>query len=178
MSTQTALKPCGTHAAKMRHYRKNETCDTCFPKRKTAECGTTGGYRLHQRRNEPACQPCKNARRDYERAGTEPRPLQPCGTFAALKRHRRNGEKPCQACIEAERAYATERRRKRGIQEATNSAPLIEEIEFLLACGEGEHRILQATGLTRNNLSQRLHRNGRNDLYKAIFEPTPGWVGN
>lgn len=37
------------------------------PRPQPAPCGTRGGYRLHRKRNEPACEPCREANRERRR---------------------------------------------------------------------------------------------------------------
>jgi hypothetical protein len=75
-------------------------------------CGTRAGYQAHQRRQEPTCQPCRDAHAEYLRQyrGSTARPVQPCGTPAAYRRHRAHGEIPCPACKQAWGAYLRERK--------------------------------------------------------------------
>lgn len=100
---------------------------------------------------------------------------QPCGTPAAHRRHARHNEEPCEPCTTAVRNTATQRRRRKGIKLSTyNTTPtpqLIEDIRFLLNAGEGEQRILQATGYTNQprTLRSRLNKAGRRDLVDRIF---------
>ena len=137
-AARAELKPCGTHAAKMRHYRKGETCKTCTP-RELHPCGTISAWRRHQRKNE-SCPACEAVR-------PTPRPVAPCGTPAAYQRHRKRNQEPCDPCTIAYRA--DQAARKRTTTQARNTLTtdeLVDEIRFLLGCGEGEHRILQAIG--------------------------------
>lgn len=104
-----------------------------------------------------------------------------CGEYAGLRRHERRGETPCEPCKQGRRERDNARRRAKGIpsrEETVRASVLIEEIEFLIQCGEGEHRILQATGLKQATIERQLDRHKRRDLYHAIFTPRPGWVGN
>jgi len=126
-----------------------------------APCGTIAARRRHKKHGE-TCEPCT----------PKPLQLQPCGTPAAYKRHYKNGETPCEPCHTAHLKADEQYRRRKGMK-ATNHTPiqdLIDEILFLLHCGEGEHAILKATGYqTRpGSLRDRLQRHGRTDLYNRI----------
>jgi hypothetical protein len=126
---------------------------------KLAPCGTSAARKRHKKHGE-TCEPCT------------PKTVtpQPCGTRAAYKRHYAHGEAPCDPCIQANRDVTNERNRANGIQNRTTIDDLIEDIVFLLNCGEGEHAILKATGyLARpTSLRDRLQRHGRVDLYNRI----------
>jgi len=146
----------------------------------TGVCGTNSGWYRHRKRHEHPCDPCReayNSERRKERGGVRP-PLKPCGTTAAYKRHTTHGEKPCDVCKAAHKAMHAEIRRAKGIPERVDPQALIEEIEFLYHCGEGWARITQATGYKPSSLQTRLYEAGRADLYTAIFNTQPGWVGN
>lgn len=103
-------------------------------------------------------------------------PVQPCGTPAAWRRHRRRNEEACEPCTQAIRAANRERKRRlygyKPRPEPTGPA-LVEELTFLLNAGEGEARILEATGYTGRapSLRSRLSREGRPDLAARIFTP-------
>jgi hypothetical protein len=169
------LAPCGTNAARRRHARNNETCPTCTktrhkpaPKntkaRPLAPCGSTQARQRHKRRGE-TCNECGPLNQTKE--------LQPCGTVAAAKRHRVHGEKPCPPCLQAERDRSEAARRAKG-SKITNTTPfdeLIDEIQFLIMCGEGEQRILQATGYTgrAGTLRSRLTQAGQHNLANQVF---------
>jgi len=98
---------------------------------------------------------------------------QPCGTHAAYKRHKAHGEQACEPCDQARRDYDTARRRARGIKPTPTQGvnDLVEDITFLLRCGEGEHAILKATGYhgRANTLRMRLNRYGHHNLAIQIF---------
>lgn len=72
-------------------------------------CGTAAGYDAHRNAKEPTCQPCKDARAEYQRDRRTQ--LQPpvsrtrCGTYAGYSAHRREDEKPCDACRQAQKKY-------------------------------------------------------------------------
>lgn len=95
-------------------------------------------------------------------------PLQPCGTRAAYKRGCR-----CTPCSEARRVYDAEHRRKAGIKprDSMTTTEVIQEIEFLLNAGEGEHRILTATGYLgrEKTLRGRLVKAGHPDLALRVL---------
>jgi hypothetical protein len=102
-----------------------------------------------------------------------------CGEFRGAKRHGRRGEQNCNPCRTAytahERARRAARRKEAGKPTRTqaaeqNTQTIIEEIEFFLQCGEGEHAILTALNTTTHTLKRRLHRAGRADLITRIFE--------
>jgi len=186
MSTQPA--PCGTKNARRRHVRNNETCNTCQPPKQLAPCGTKQARRRHVTRGE-TCTTCTpkprtlapcgtiSARKRHKARGETCEPCaptivipQPCGTRAAYKRHYKNGEPPCDPCVQANRDATNERNRANGTKTRTTIDDLIEDITFLLNCGEGEHAILKATGYTTHphSLRDRLQRHGRLDLYNRI----------
>ena len=165
----STLAPCGTRQARRRHKRNNETCQTCDaalkPRgNKPAPCGTSPARQRHQRRGE-TCHVCGPI--------TPVQPPKPCGTPAAVKRHRYHGEPVCETCKQGDRDRAETRRRQNGIPERPTTQNIIEEIQFLLSCGEGEHAILKATGYTGKPtaLQTRLQRAKRSDLTAQIF----GW---
>jgi len=192
----TPLKPCGTKAARQRHKARGETCATCTPEpQKLAPCGTYNGRRRHARNNE-TCQVCDKlphakplapcgthaARRRHQTNNQtchtcgplNPRPEpQPCGTPAAYQRHKRHNETPCEPCRAAYRqADAAKRRKPRTTPRSeTNLNDLLTEIRFLLNAGEGEHRILTATGYQgrAKTLRCRLTKAGHHDLANQIF---------
>ena len=100
-------------------------------------------------------------------------PLKPCGTPAAYKRHYTRGEPVDEACRQANNEYATNKRRAKGSQPrptTIDAQNVIEEIVFLLNCGEGEHAILQATGRQPKTIKRLLHRANRADLIPRIFQ--------
>lgn len=164
------LAPCGTSTARRRHRKRNEQCSVCDAAKKrhdVAVCGTDSARKRHRRLGE-TCEACKPA----------PRKVQPCGTPAAWRRHRRNNETPCQPCTDAIHAHDQGRKKRpnKGIYTMgtqPTSAELIQEILFLLNAGEGEARILAATGYTGRapSLRSRLSRERRNDLAARIFTP-------
>jgi hypothetical protein len=178
------IHPCGTWQSRRRHARNNETCTVCdasktthkapLTPRELAPCGTPSAKRRHRNRGE-TCQTCTAPK--PAPTPRNPRPLKPCGTEAALKRHYAHGEQPCDTCIEGARKQSRERgetlRRTKGIPQRATIEDLITEIRFLINAGEGEHRILQATGYTgRNNaLRTRLAAAGQHQLSAQIF----GW---
>ena len=105
-------------------------------------CGTYNGYAAHKRRNEPACQACKDGAAAYERKRTEARRLK-----------RANGEP------------AAGRGRPR-----RETDDFIQEVEHLAVdWGEGWGRICAAFGLSPAALERRLMRHGRHDLAAHIF---------
>ena len=164
-AAKAELKPCGTHAARMRHHRKGETCKTCTP-RELSPCGTLNAWRRHQRKNE-TCTTCETVR-------PKPRPAQPCGTPAAYQRHKKRGEETCDPCIIAYRADQADRKRKTTQPRNTlTTDELAQEIRFLLQCGEGEHRILAAVGYAGRwkTLRGRLVHAGHADLADRVFTP-------
>ena len=100
------------------------------------------------------------------------RTLQPCGTPAAYKRHLAHGEKACEPCNQARRdADNTRKRRNRPPTHAYPLTSLVEDITFLLRCGEGEHAILKATGYhgRPDTLRARLNRYGHQGLVAQVF---------
>lgn len=192
----TPLRPCGTKAARQRHKARGETCVTCTPEpQKLSPCGTYNGRRRHARRGE-TCQVCDKLPRTKPLApcGTEaarrrhhannqtcdtcgplktrPAP-QPCGTPAAFQRHKRNNEPICEPCRAAFRAYDANKRRKGRTKPRNESTTpdLIDEIRFLLNAGEGEHRILTATGYLgrEKTLRGRLVKAGHPDLALRVL---------
>ena len=102
-----------------------------------------------------------------------PRTLNPCGTQAAYKRHKAHGEQACEPCNQARRDYDTNLRRTKGVKPVITYGvtSLIEDITFLLSCGEGEHAILKATGYIgrERTLRMRLNKHGRQDLTAQVF---------
>jgi hypothetical protein len=90
-----------------------------------------------------------------------------CGEYKGVRRHYRRNENPCPDCAEAGRAY---QRNRLGITGIITTQTLIEEIEFLLKCGCGEHDILKAIGNpTPKTLTARLRRAGRQDLTNRVL---------
>jgi hypothetical protein len=78
------------------------------------ECGTRAGYKLHQRRNEKSCQPCKTANTEYttewERRTNKRKiylgfTVTKCGTQAGYAAHKYHKIPLCDPCREANRAY-------------------------------------------------------------------------
>ena len=151
------LAPCGTPTARIRHKRRNETCNVCGPTQPItlAPCGTPAARKRHNRRGEicTTCTPNKTAETIH-------------GTNFGWKVHRNNNETPCDACQEARDKYQP-REPSQTIEE------LVEEIRFLLNAGEGTHRILQATGYTGREkvLRARLHLNNQDDLANRVLTP-------
>lgn len=99
-------------------------------------------------------------------------PLQPCGTPAAYKRHKKRGEPTCGPCKEANRKESTKyRKRATAPRNGSTLDDLLAEIRFLLNAGEGEHRILVATGYVgrAKTLRCRLTKAGHHDLSNQIF---------
>ena len=100
----------------------------------------------------------------------------PCGTRAAYKRGCR-----CEPCTTALREYdAAYRQRVNATKppkphNTTRShismTELVQEIRFLINAGEGEHRILTATGYLgrERQLKGRLNKAGHHNLTQAIF---------
>lgn len=87
--TGRVLRPCGTHAAYVRHKARGEAvCDACLDAERTYQADRS---RARRARKAP------------------PRELQPCGTVAAHRRHVRRGEQPCDACAAAYRVDNTAR---------------------------------------------------------------------
>lgn len=83
-----------------------------MPKPPLRPCGTMAAYRRHKYYGEPACDPCQEAIREYERKryATGKRYVRKtadpkCGTVAGYHRHRREGENTCEPCREANREY-------------------------------------------------------------------------
>lgn len=96
----------------------------------------------------------------------------PCGTHAAYKRHLAHREKACEPCHQAHRDYCLARRRINGTPPATPGVNnLVEDITFLLSCGEGEHAILKATGYhgRADTLRNRLNKYGHQALVAQVF---------
>lgn len=76
---RTAVARCGTTAGYAGHRRRGETCEPCRAAnalhtaeraarvnangKPAAACGTEAGYNRHLRRSEPACTPCRDAKR-------------------------------------------------------------------------------------------------------------------
>jgi hypothetical protein len=127
-------------------------------------CGTEAARRRHAANNQ-TCETC---------GPRKPRPEpQPCGTPAAFQRHRRHGEQPCEPCRAAFRAADAAKRRKGRTtpRSETNLAELLNEIRFLINAGEGEHRILQATGYEgrAKSLRCRLTKSGHHNIAMQVF---------
>ena len=168
------LAPCGTRAAKQRHRNNGESCDVCAMTggRVIHECGTWQSRRRHARNNETCtvCDASKPVTKE-PRAPREPKTPQPCGTAAAVKRHRYNNEPVCDLCRQADRERGETARREKGIPERITIEDLIQEIRFLINAGEGEHRILQATGYVGrgHSLRTRLGKAGQHQLANQIF---------
>lgn len=95
------LQPCGTTSAFQRHVRNNETpCDPCKaakrayaatkkaewrakeregkPTRALKPCGTRAAAARHRRRNEPLCNPCRDAERADEARKRETKKAAAC----------------------------------------------------------------------------------------------------
>lgn len=105
-----------------------------------------------------------------------------CGSYRGYSRHRHRGEDPCTDCKQAASAH-DRARRARIASERPKPDPVVDddpapsraeiltaEIEFLLACGEGEHAITSAFGIKPLSLQRKLHRLGRADLIPRVFE--------
>ena len=98
--------------------------------------------------------------------------LKPCGTPAAYKRHKRRGEPACDPCRDANREESSRQRKQPTQPRSESTTPhLIAEIRFLINAGEGEHRILQATGYEgrAKSLRCRLTKAGHHNLAQAVF---------
>ena len=104
------------------------------------------------------------------------KPLQPCGTPAAARRHRRRKETLDRACLDAESTDRYQRRQKNPRPTIPTNTEIIDEVVFLLQCGEGEHAILKALNTTHTALHQRLYRAGRTDLNQRLFNHTDQMV--
>jgi len=182
---QRPMQPCGTRAS----YKRGCRCTPCTTAhredqraraatyraahnmtstggRKPAPCGTTQARKRHKRKGE-TCQACEAAR-------PQPKPIAPCGTPAAYQRHKKRGEEPCDPCTIAYRA--DQANRKRTTTQARNTLTtdeLVDEIRFLLGCGEGEHRILQAIGYAGRwkTLRGRLVQAGYGDVADQVLVP-------
>lgn len=78
-----------------------------MPRKPLSPCGSYGAYQRHIKAKETVCEPCKVARRRYQKGLRAklrvPRTLKPCGTPAAYRRHLRHGEKACEPCLAANR---------------------------------------------------------------------------
>lgn len=92
--------------------------------RQLKPCGTTAAALRHWRRGEEACDACREAQRaatEARRGGPNPKPVQPCGTPAGRQRHRDRGELVCEACRVAhnewQNAYRAARWAERRVQE-------------------------------------------------------------
>jgi len=176
------MQPCGTRAS----YKRGCRCERCTTAhredqraraaayraahnmgsvggRKPAPCGTAQARRRHKRKNE-TCQACADTLK-----------LQPCGTPAAYRRHQRANQTPCEPCTDAYRAAKEKQRRRQGIQprNTLTTDELVHEIRFLLQCGEGEHRILQAIGYAGRwkTLRGRLVQAGYGDVADQVVLP-------
>lgn len=127
--TEDGRAPCGTVAAAHRHYREKEPlCTPCReavraydrdrkqryreenpqpPKpRKHKPCGTHAAAVRHYERGEPLCEPCRQAKSEYERELRQrtPKPARKvaaCGTYTGYARHRKAGEEACRPCKDA-----------------------------------------------------------------------------
>ena len=177
--TQRAMQPCGTRAS----YKRGCRCEPCIAAnradgraraaasrgtgsvagRKPAPCGTAQARRRHKRKGE-TCATCAESYKP-----------QPCGTSAAYRRHQRANETPCQPCTDAYRAGKEKQRRNAGIQprNTLTTDELVDEIRFLLGCGEGEHRILAAVGYAGRwkTLRGRLVQAGYADVADQVVMP-------
>lgn len=105
-----------------------------------------------------------------------------CGEYRGVRRHQRRGQQLCPPCQNAFTTYNRARKDKarealgkptRAEESHANTRTIIEEIEFFLQCGEGEHAILRALRTTQPTLKRRLQRAKRTDLMPRIFQPTP-----
>ena len=88
-------------------------------RRKKAACGTMGGYNRHRTHDEPICEECLAAKREYERKrraeyreSAGPKKVAQCGTPSGYSAHYYRGEKPCADCKMAMAEYQAGRRRK------------------------------------------------------------------
>ena len=107
-------------------------------------CGEYKGYGAHKRRNEEACQPCKDAAAAYERKRSQ-----------ARRDAKARGEVIPGPGHPAGRTGAVEH--------------FLAEVEFLASCGAGWGRICAAFRTNPAALEQRLTKNGRPDLAARIF---------
>ena len=78
-------------------------------------CGEYRGYRRHQTRGVPACDPCLAAMAAYSRDRYTPRPPKTfnpdaCGTWKGWQRHQYHDVPTCEACQAAAREYQRARR--------------------------------------------------------------------
>lgn len=86
-----------------------------------SNCGTISAYKRHLKHGVPACQPCRDAkreqsRRDYARTrANRERKFDPsaCGTYAGYRRHARSSVPNCAACLNAYADYMRDYREKR-----------------------------------------------------------------
>lgn len=71
------------------------------------QCGTAAAARAHWRRGEDICDPCRQARREYDRArtGAKARTKAPCGTTGGAAQHRKAKEPLCGPCKQAQLEY-------------------------------------------------------------------------
>jgi hypothetical protein len=141
------LMPCGTVAAERRHRAAGEPiCDPCRdaarvydrerkrirrienpvpPKqRKHKPCGTHAAAIRHYERGETLCEPCRQAKSEYEKARRlkfpkPPRKIAECGTYTGYARHRRQGEKACRPCLDAWNAKTNGKRMTSGVPNGT-----------------------------------------------------------
>jgi hypothetical protein len=138
----SVLDPCGTIGAAFRHWKNREPlCEPCKearraydreykrkrrelnppppkPRKNQAKCGTHSGAMRHYKQREPLCEPCKEAKRAYEKQYHSSKPKKPrnaasCGTYSGSAKHFRKGEPVCDPCREARNAYQNNRNRKR-----------------------------------------------------------------
>ena len=107
-------------------------------------CGTPRGYRAHRTHKEPSCRACKDV-------------------MAAAERERQQAKRDAKARGEDVSA-ATSRPKAREV--------FISEVEFLVSCGEGWQRVLNAVGTpSPEALTQRLYKAGRYDLAQVLDLP-------
>lgn len=119
----------------------NEPIRTIYPARKPPQqrkdagtgcgvaIGTPAGYKRHQKANENACDPCKEALAEYSRdyrakirsgerfvrKGFTP---DRCGTYAGYIHHGRQDVPACKPCLKAYREYMADYRANRKQQAA------------------------------------------------------------
>jgi len=93
-----------------------------------------------------------------------------CGEPRGHKRHLRKNEHPCTRCKRAVAIYQRTRLGLTPTPDPLTAQDLIEEIEFFLSAGRGQHEILNAVGNPKPDaLKQRLQRHGRHDLIPRIY---------
>ena len=89
-----------------------------------SQCGTTAGWERHYRRNEPPCDPCREAKTEARRRARRARSVAPlkiaeCGTASGAHRHWRRGEPVCEPCRVARAADSRAQRAAKKEKEAS-----------------------------------------------------------